>query len=107
MLLTFISFFLWIPAILGIGSLAHIPYRIWVKEKSSETIIENAILGMALVSATANWANFFVAISNIVQVLILLLGWGRFIYILNRKEFKKPSLVLILGAIMVGGCLFF
>ena len=107
MLLTFISFLLWIPAILGIGSLAHIPYRIWVKEKSNETIIENAILGMALISATANWVNFFVAISNIVQVLILLLGWRRFIYILYRKEFKKPSLVLILGAIIVGGGLFF
>jgi len=102
MLFTSLSFFLWIPAILGVGSIGHLPYHAWVNKKSNETIIENGILGMALISAISNWLNLFFAISNAIQIIILLFGWICFLYALHKREFKKPSRSIILGAIIVG-----
>jgi len=93
-----ISFLLWIPAILGIGTLGYILYRIWVNKKNDATVVENAVLGMALISAVANWANLFFTISIFIQISVLLIGWGSFLYAICKKDFPKPSKSIFFAA---------
>jgi hypothetical protein len=107
MILALISLLLWIPAILGIGDLAHFPYRAWISKERNETIVEIALLGFALISAIANWGNLFFPITAPIQVFILLLGWGRFLYNLRKKNFNKLSVFITFSALILGVALSF
>jgi hypothetical protein len=99
MLLTLFAFILWIPAILGAGNFGHFLYRKTFAANHKGNLLENAILGMAIISALANWLNFFTAISVFVQAAILLIGWAGFAPLLRQKEFLKPKPILAISAI--------
>jgi hypothetical protein len=99
MLLNLFAFILWIPAILGIGNLGHLFYKKTFAANHRGNLLENAIVGLAIISALANWLNFFAAISIFVQAAILLIGWAGFAPLLRQKEFLTPKPILIIGAI--------
>ena len=99
MLLSTIALIIWLPALLGAGSLGHLLYRKIFAANHKGNLLENAILGLALISAVANWLNFFTAITIFVQVAILLIGWAGFAHLLRQKEFIKPKPILVISAI--------
>jgi hypothetical protein len=94
-----IAFTILIPAILGAGNLGHLLYRKTFAANHRGNLLENAILGLSIISAVANWLNFFTAISIFVQAGILLIGWAGFAHLLRQKEFLKPKPILIISAI--------
>lgn len=99
MIFTAIAFMVWIPAILGIGELAHFLYRRAFAVPYRAGILENAILGLAIISAVANWLNFFVPISLVVQGIILAIGWGGLIPLLRHKESHELKPIGVIGAV--------
>ena len=99
MLLSIIAFAVCIPAILGIGNLGHLLYQKTFSVNHRGSLLENAVSGLAIISATANWLNFFTPISVVSQTAILLIGWGGLAYFVLRKEFQKPNLFLVISGI--------
>ncbi len=107
MLLTLLAFSVWLPAILGAGVLGHLLYRKIFASNYKGNLLENAILGLALISAAANWLNFFTAITIFIQAAILLIGWAGFAHLLRQKEFLTPKPILIISAIACAFLLIF
>ena len=99
LLLSTIAFAVWITAILGIGNLVHLLYQKTFAAKHKGNLLENAIIGLAIISALANWLNFFTAISIFVQAAILFIGWVGFAHLLRQKEFLKRKPILNISAI--------
>jgi hypothetical protein len=78
----------WAFAIAGYGYLFNI-VKDSLREADDSLDLLQPFLGMAVLSALVNLINFFLPISNIVSVLLLLLGLGLFV----RKQypFQRPS----------------